>query len=303
MCRACDGAFPTAQEHKEFAASAAELRRRMRGRADHAQFLNEISALDRQRFGGQSPEWGHAKTRDVTNELIFRRERPHALTLFVMTCWYDMQDPYTRVWTKHLKKLSSWIDAGTQQEDGLKFGRYSKEKAPHAWTTWQQCRTAGFESWFVKTVNRIAQKNSTGTGNYRKFVGALILNLMKPGPGSREVVVKSLARGAYDCVMQKRAWMLAMFLRRDQGIIKCLIERSVGNIQEGPKALERWYDGRTFPEPESELPIDKRIKELGRELFDDARMTEDQIADAAHNWGFMHQRAPSVLDALFFSLD
>jgi hypothetical protein len=302
MCRACDGDFPTERDHRTFSDSAAELRRGMRGRADDARFLDQISELDRLRFGGRSPEWGHPITREVTNQLVFGSEHPHALTLFVMTCWFDMQEPYTRVWTDYLRRLSKWIDAETQREDDLKFGRFSEEKARHAWKTWQACQVDGFESWFVKTINRIDKKNQGKNGNFRRFVGRIILDLMEPGSSARKDVI-DLANGTHRCVLQKRAWMLAMFLRRDQGIIKCLLEQRVQRIKGGPEALKSWYDGRKFPEAESELPIDGRIEELGPELFDARIMMPSQIASAAHEWGRTHQRAPSVLDALFFAMD
>lgn len=124
---------------------------------------------------------------------------------------------------------------------------------------------------------------------------------MESGSSTRDDIL-DLANGAYRCVLQKRGWMLAMFLRRDQGIIKCLLERSVRDIEGGREALELWY-GRTFPEAESELPIDGRIEKLGPELFGSRTMTPAQIATAAHEWGRRHQCAPSVLGALFFAMD
>src|SRR6266481_3266662 len=214
------------------------------------------------------------------------------------------REPYTRVWTLRLSQLASWIAGETHHADGLKFAFDRRNTAPHAWRTWQKCGASGFESWFTNTVNRIvAQGSPSGRGNFRKFVAELIRDLMRPNDSLHKTVRNSLVSGDYGCVMLKRAWMLAMFLRRDQGIIKCLLERHVQRVEGGPDAQKSWYVDNIFPEAESELPVDKRIMELGRELFEDLGMTKEQIADAAHRWGLIHRRAPSVLDALFFAMD
>jgi hypothetical protein len=79
--------------------------------------------------------------------------------------------------------------------------------------------------------------------------------------------------------------MLTMFLRRDQGIIRCLIERSLAQIHGVDDAARLWYDGTTFPESESELPVDERMQTLGRELFKDRNLSLSDVEHSAHAWG------------------
>lgn len=308
MCRACSGNFPTPDEQRALAHAAGELRARVRAGldAEDPRFIEAIRALDAHRLRGgyssASPEWGHQETGEWTRKLIFERRDPHALTLFVLTCWYDMQETYPVVWSRRLSQLSEWIDSPLQEEADLPTARVASQKRPHAWKTWQACRPSGFASWFASTVNLIADTNPHGTGNLRRWIAALVLDLMVPG-GETRIACQRLGRGIYAFAELKRAWMLTMFLRRDQGIIRCLVERSLAGVTGGRDAAGLWYDGMAFPESDSELPVDSRMSTLGGELFGERALSLRAVMDAAHDWGTRHGLAPSALDALFFSMD
>jgi hypothetical protein len=187
--------------------------------------------------------------------LIFERQDRHALTLFVLACWYDMQEDYAKVWTTRLMELSKWVDDPPQGQAGLPQARLYGEKVPHAWQTWQACGERGFATWFTDAVNRIAKKNPKGAGNLRRFIAQLVLELMNTSQQTRNVAIRHLGQGRYGCLGYKRAWMLTMFLRRDQGIIRCLIERSLAQIHGVDDATRLWYDGTTFPEKSGSAAI------------------------------------------------
>jgi hypothetical protein len=73
--------------------------------------------------------------------------------------------------------------------------------------------------------------------------------------------------------------MLTMFLRRDQGMIRCLVERTLAPIQGGTAAAQLWYDGVTFPDTESELPVDDRMLIIGGELFNNPHPSRRGVAN------------------------
>jgi hypothetical protein len=91
--------------------------------------------------------------------------------------------------------------------------------------------------------------------------------------------------------------------RRDQGIIRCLVERALSGVHRGREAAERWYDDAVFPQLESELPVDSRMLARGRELFGTTLSNEAAVMNQAHSWGQKHGLPPSTLDVLFFAMD
>ena len=93
-----------------------------------------------------------------------------------------------------------------------------------------------------------------------------------------------------------------MLLRRDQGIIRCLLELLLAAEARGIDALHAWYDERMFPSQESELPVDKPMLSIGEDLFRMPQCTE-RSHDRVHSRGQRHRLPPSALDALFFAMD
>jgi hypothetical protein len=171
-----------------------------------------------------------------------------------------------------------------------------------AWKTWSRCRDGGFGRWFAEIVNSIAASHPEGTRNTWRFFARLAEDLTHPSQPIR-AALRSLQAGNYRPVLYKRAWMLTMFLRRDQGIIRCLLERALTSEPGGTAALSAWYDESLFPSQGSELPVDQRMLTLGAELFRMRAPTPDTIMTKAHEWGQRHGLPPSTLDSLFYAMD
>jgi hypothetical protein len=234
MCRACEDKFPTRQDHRSLSDAAADLRERVSSgklHADDAEFVESITQLDHMRFGplgdAASPEWGQPETASFTRSLVFCSKKPSdALTLFVLMCWYDMGENYTFVGSRRLSALAEWIASPKSSLDSLADGRYPWPKRC-ARATWSRCEKGGFGRYFAETVETIAREHPKGVGNIWRFIGQLGLDLTDPG-GVPEQGFKKLRSGSeFVPVEFKRAWMLLMFLRRDKGIIRCLLERAL----------------------------------------------------------------------------
>jgi hypothetical protein len=205
-------------------------------------------------------------------------------------------------WSRELERLADWMATADKSETTLPLTRAGRWTRGNAWKTWSRCRDGGFGKYFAETVTAIVANSPHGKGNTWRFIARLAEDLTNPGQATRDAL-RNLRAGNYRPVLYKRAWMLAMFLRRDQGIIRCLLERALSSEARGTDALSAWYDERLFPSLESELPVDQRMLEIGEELFRMTSPTEDAIMRKAHEWGQRHRLPPSTLDALFFAMD
>jgi hypothetical protein len=306
----CDQSFPTATEHRALSDAARQLRAEIasgRLKADDDLFVQEIVRLDRARFNAPSqqasPEWGQAQLSRSAEEHIFRAGHGHALTLFALTSWYDGREDYVCVWCRRLAQLAEWVASSTRSEDALpRAGSDGPlRKRASAWKTWQQCQPGGFGVWFANTINSIADSRASQQGNLRVFVARVGRDLLSLAHETERQFAR-LETGTYARLLYKRAWMLTMFLRRDQGIVRCLVERAFGAAPRGSEAAHRWYDDGVFSQLESELPVDGRMLEIGQGLFGTAN-SEAAVADTAHSWGQKHGLPPSTLDVLFFAMD
>jgi hypothetical protein len=310
VCRSCDGNFPAPSDHRALSDAAAALRRRValeHLKADDDQFIREGVSLDQLRFKGPlalaSPEWGQPQTAPATARYIFRApDLAHALTLFVLACWYDAQEQYVTVWSRRIAQLDQWMHSREKSEATLPSARSGPWTRSIAWKTWQRCESGGFQEWLAGTINSIAEGSHGPAGNTYRLIGRLARELTSPGQTTRGAFA-ALEAGHYSPAMFKRAWMLMMFLRRDQGVIRCVLERSLAGAARGAEAVERWYDDGVFSQLESELPVDKRMLTIGRELFGTPSSDEAAVLSQAHSWGQEHGLAPSTLDALFFAMD
>jgi hypothetical protein len=273
--------------------------------ADDPEFITEITALDRMRFSAppseSSPELGQPQTAQFTKRLIFCADPVPALTLFVLACWYDAQTMYAQTWSRGLEKLADWMATPDNSECTLPRTRAGPWSWRSAWKTWSRWRDGGFGAYFAETVTAIAANNPNGKGNTWKFVSRLALDLTCPSPENQSAF-EALQAGYYRPIPYKRVWMLAMLLRRDQGIIRCLLERAL-SVVGGADVACAWYDERLFPSNECELPVDGRILTIGEKLFPTISRSENALISKAHEWGQRHRLSPSTLDALFFAMD
>ena len=249
-----------------------------------------------------SPEWGQPQAAQFTSQLLFRADPVPALTLFVLACWYDAQEFYALVWSRRLEELAAWMATADRNENSLPRARSGDWTRAIAWKTWSRCRDGGFGKYFAETVSTIAASNPNGTRNTWRFIARFAEDLTKPGQATRDAL-RDLQAGNYRPVLYKRAWMLTMLFRRDQGIVRCLLERALSSEARGTDALRAWYDKRLFPSQESELPVDQRMPTIGAELFRTNSPTQDMIMTKAYDWGQRHGLPPSTLDVLFFAMD
>jgi hypothetical protein len=218
-----------------------------------------------------------------------------------LTWWYDMGEDYTVVGSLRLEQLADWMSSPDRSASNLPDGRWPWARRA-AEATWSRCQQGGFGRYFADTVRRIAADHPNGTGNTWRLLGQLGLDLTNPGQEPRRPF-QTLRSGRYAPVKFKRAWMLLMFLRRDEGIIRCLVERALSMIEGGRDALRYWYDERSFPPSECHLPVDKRILTIAAELFQLVAPNEIEVMRHAHAWGQQHRLPSSMLDALFFAMD
>lgn len=302
------GRFPTASEHRALADAAAALCREVRSglmNADDSAFVRAIADLDRQRFNGPplaaTPKLGQPLIAQSVRDLVLCSVDPHAFTLFVMNCWYDAQESYVVVWSRRLAQLASWITSDAKNETSLPSARSGSWTRSSAWKTWERCKSGGFAGWMISTILQIAESNPSGNGNTYRFFGRLAHELTTPGADNLKMIM-SLESGHYAPAEYKRAWMVLMLLRRDQGVYRCFVERSLARLENGEEAARLWYDDSVFPQLECELPVDKRMYEIGSELFGRAA-TWKSVFEDAHSWGNRHSRPASMLDALFYSMD
>jgi hypothetical protein len=156
----------------------------------------------------------------------------------------------------------------------------------------------GIDKWFAKTINEIAGLEARGSRV--RILGARILTEWF-GKAVPESVPRRLLRGEHAAVVQKQLWMILMFLRRDQGIVRCLFERALKCCEDGEHALKQWFDDECFSPQGSELPVDGRMMKIGRLLFHGDVVNELSVFQSAFEWGESHGIPPSTLDALFFA--
>ena len=307
MCRACNGAFPTTANHASLRDSAKALREAVSsGQINALEFARRVADLDQLRFAGPpngaTPELGQPLTASSMRDLIYCSPHPHALTLFVLACWYDAQEQYVVVWSRRLKQLAEWVASEVPSEATLPSARSGPWTRMIAWKTWTVCGKSGFADWMAKTVLSIAKSHRSGKGNTYRFIGRLAHELTTPGQSTRNDF-SALEMGRFAPAQFKRAWMLLMFLRRDQGVIRCFVERSLAQVNGGADAAQAWYDDSIFPQSECELPVDKRMFAIGAEIFGGAPANEQTVMELAHEWGRLNGMSPSALDSLFFAMD
>jgi len=309
MCRHCEGSFPSPADHRSLSELARQLRDRVTAgglKAEEPEFVAEIRQLDARRFAGpfegSSPEWGQPGIATATRELLFSSLEPNPLTLFVLTCWYDAQESYVTVWSRRLAALRDWMMNGAWTESTLPKARSGPWTRSTVWKTWNTCRDIEFSGWMVRAIREILQEHPEGDGNVWRFVGRIGTELVNLGQENR-LAFRDLSFGRFSPALLKRAWMLTMFLRRDRGIVRCLVNRTLERVAGGKEAANAWYNDSKFPERECELPVDKRMLNIGNEIFRGGYLDERGIMVYAHRWAAAHGLPPSVLDVLFFAMD
>ena len=100
----------------------------------------------------------------------------------------------------------------------------------------------------------------------------------------------------------KRLWMLIMYLRRDKGVVRCLLRRALDRVPNGMQAFDSWIDEGYFDPNECELPVDTRVlsgwKKFG--LFDPPAQKVKEVAEQARKLAREKGVAPASFDAILF---
>jgi len=298
MCRACSGNPPDPLSFNSFRKSVLQA---IRNVSNPTEFVNEAIKIDELRFN-TGDEWGESHICREVNNLIFNNPDPgEGLLLFILSCWLDMQAQYITVWTTYLRQARNWIkDKGV-----IPRGDYSPTKS-HLLLTRDTVRSYGnISRWFIQKINAIVQENGQSRGNLYRLVGEMCNDLY-----SKPEVVDSLKWGHLPSNFSggdhKRFWMLMMFLRRDNSVVKCLFTRALNKFPDGQKIIQYWYDSRYFDPKECELPVDGRVSTNWNRILSKIGMsnlrTENRsnVAKRARAIADENNISPSVFDAILF---
>lgn len=222
---------------------------------------------------------------------------------FTLSCWLDIQVPYTTVWTTYLQQANNCISGGGK----ISRGNYP-HTAPHLQLTMETVRSYGsISEWFIQTINDIVQKYGQSSGNLYRFAGEVcsdLYNLRRPR------LINVLRRGQLPTNFSggdhKRFWMFVMFLRRDNSVVRCLLTRALNHYPGGQQATQYWYDPTCFDPNECELSVDSRVFNNWNDLLRRTRIqnfnarSPRQVAEQARVLAQHHSISPSVFDAILF---
>lgn len=263
-------------------------------------FINESVKLDKFRFE-TSYEWYEPKTYEYVRKYIIENPNPDkGLLLFFLCCWLDMQMNYKIVWSTFLEEAAGWIEDPVESKRPR--GSFIHTAPNIEKTLSVVVRDKSISDWFIKTVNRIIKENGKRKGNLYGFVGHIMTELLTPSE-SLKTKIYWLTSGSVALIGNwKRVWMLLMFLRRDKNIVKKLLTRALEDKKHGKKAIDYWYDQYYFNENESELPVDKRIKDWWPRLWGKGELSEKSVGYKAHEIAKRYKIPPSTFDAIFFGV-
>lgn len=302
MCYLCTGSFA------DFQAYLASLKAIRSSVVDVQSFLSASQEADRLRFGS-SPEWSEPPIAAQVAESIFRNPDPaEGLLLFILSAWLDLQAPYVRVWNQMLVRAQSWLHgfAWSDPDKNLPRGNFSPVR-PHMLKTTEALSRPGFSrsaaAWFAASILDIAHKNGPRRGNTYRFVSVVCRDLYEAKDGR---FTASIARGElpldYAGTHYKRLWMLMMFLRRDQHVIRCLLRRAMASVAGGEEALGYWINDLYFDPLELELPVDARVRASWQALpfVSPAKKSVEVVAREARRLARDSAISPASFDAILF---
>ena len=298
MCRICDRDPPEASDFYNFRAKILEAKERINNLSN---FIDEATNMDKLRFT-RGDEWGEPNTRESVIRLVFSNPNPdEGLLLFALSCWLDMQAPYTTVWTTYLRQAKNWICGNSN----VPRGKYP-HTTPHLVLTRKTVKNQGnLSRWLVRTILTIVQNHGRNNGNLYRFSGEVCNDLY-----SKPEIVPLLRSGhlptAFSGGDHKRFWMFTMFLRRDNSFVRCLFTRALSQVPDGQEAIRYWYGHEYFNPLECELPVDLRVLSNWNNVFKKIGMVDylsqrrSQTARRARDIARASNVSPSVFDAILF---
>lgn len=302
MCYFCTG---SSADYQAFLAGLNAIRSEV---LDVEMFLSASQEADKLRFAS-SPEWSETPIATQVGESIFRNPDPaEGLLLFILTAWLDLQAPYVRVWNHMLVQAQSWLHglAWSDPAKNIPRGNFPPVR-PHMLKTIEALSRPKFSgsaaAWFVSSILNIALKNGPRRGNTYRFVSSVCQDLYEAKDGR---FTASIAGGElpfeYMGTHYKRLWMLMMFLRRDQHVIRCLLRRATASVPSGEEAFAYWINDLYFDPLELELPVDARVRASWQALpfVSPAKKSVEAVAREARRLARDSAVSPASFDAILF---
>ncbi|MFH1864273.1 MAG: hypothetical protein ABIK85_00185 [Candidatus Eisenbacteria bacterium] len=303
MCYFCEG---RRANYEAYRSRLAELRGAVSGIFS---FLTNAQAADELRFGSGA-EWSEEQLLvRVPRSIFLNPDADRGLLLFVLTCWLDMQMPYTTVWSRCLQQTEEWStsSAWRNPEVGLPSVRFAKHTHTHLLKTVRTLSATDYNrslaTWMGRSILEIVKSHGHDAGNLYRFVGRICRDLYR---ASDQRFVKHMREGQLPLQFggshYKRLWMLVMFLRRDRSVVRCLLTRALETSSVGREALGYWTDDGYFDSKDCELPVDGRVSvnwnKLG--LWERSLTKPDEIAAQARRLAREHSVPAASFDAILF---
>ena len=211
------------------------------------------------------------------------------LLVFWICCVLDRQAPVEKVWNDGVDQSIDYLQHRRREYPQFRFdeSRYLR-KTEETLRRYDN----SFIKWFA---SKIEELKPYGKGSLYRFTYK-VLNELLGAYHYEAYKLRSGRVGLLGC--WKRLWMFIMFLRRDKSYIEELVKEAFTSLPSGVKLLEIWYNDKLFSPMESELPVDRRVKNAFADIFG-VQLSERRVAKIAHKFGEQEGVPPSILDVLY----
>jgi len=304
MCRVCKGNFPTEEEYYDLRNQAQALLSKWAtrgGAATNPAFVPEVVELDKIRTN-TGAGWGNPDYLGEPIRLIFNNsDAEKGLLLFVICIWMSYREKAKTVWTKHLVNADNWISG---RRSTPPQHRMPSSVTPLLNKTRNVAINSGsIANWFADAIETIASPpDGMRLGNIYRMAGYVLLHLLDAASKNWNDYVKLEKRQCALLGDWKRLWLLLMYLRRDNSLVRCLFERALGGLNNGKRALQYWYDDNYFDPKECQLPVDKWVKDNWSLIMKPSKkLSGKDVAGDAIALASRHGVSPSVFDVLFLA--
>jgi len=228
-------------------------------------------------------------------DILFNPENRYGLNadkrllVFWMCCVLDRQVPVEKVWNEGVNQSIDYLQHKRREYPRLRF-----DESCYLRKTEETLREYdnSFIKWFA---SKIEELRPYGKGSLYRFTYKVLNELLGAYPDE----AYKLQLGKVGLLGHwKRLWMFIMFLRRDRSYIQGVVKDAFTSLSGGVKLLEIWYDNKLFSPTESELPVDRRVKNTFADIFR-VQLSERRIAEIAHRFSEQERVPPSILDVLY----
>jgi hypothetical protein len=317
MCGVCSGNSPTEKQYYHLRNQAKALLDKWSKRGDAATnptFVAEVVELDNVRLG-TGAGWGNPGYLGKPIQLIFGNpDAKKGLLLFAVCIWMSYRVKAETVWTRYLDQADGWISG---RRSAPPQHRWPNSVTPHLNKIRDMAINSGsIANWFADAIVAIGNSPSGQPGNIYRMAGCLFRDLLAASQQRKRNTQgqEQLLAGKPGLLDWKRLWVLLMYLRRDNSLVRCLFERALNGVNGGQKALGYWYDDKYLDPKECQLPVDKWVKENWIELMSGSAFSSRQqleavadavkprvVAEQAKALAGHHDVSPSAFDVLFLA--